>query len=104
MSDDLVKRLLDWPSVYARQAADRIDELEAQLKTVLDRETAAIARYDAKMEAAEDKLAKVKDALSAFKVFEDSAFRGVDHEKIKRAAYRGVKRKLLAALKMLEVE
>ena len=31
MSDDLVKLLLDWPSVYARQAADRIEELEAKL-------------------------------------------------------------------------
>ena len=34
----------------------RIEELEAQLRTVLDREAATIARYDAKLDAADAKL------------------------------------------------
>ena len=61
MSDDLVKRLLDWPSVYARQAADRIEELEAHLANM----TGLWAKSDsekqlllARIEELEAKLAK----------------------------------------------
>jgi hypothetical protein len=56
------------------------------------------------IEELEAKLANAVDALSAFRDFEDSVFYGIYQEKNKRAAYRGVKRKLLAALKMLEVK
>jgi len=48
---------------------DRIEELEGQLKTVLDRETSILRYYDAKLDAAEAKLATmlvVEDAMAAF--------------------------------------
>jgi hypothetical protein len=54
--------------------ADRIDELEVSLQAVLDREAATTARYDAKTDELEDKLAKVVEAadrmLDAFCVHE----------------------------------
>ena len=37
---------------------DRIEELEAQIKTVLDRETSIVRYYDAKLDAADAKQAK----------------------------------------------
>ena len=40
----------------------RIEELECQLKTVLDREAATIARYDAKLDAADAE--KLQQALA----------------------------------------
>ena len=42
-------------------AADRIEALTEQLKTVLDREAATTARYDAKTDELEAKLAKAVD-------------------------------------------
>ena len=42
----------------------RIEELEAQLRTVLDREAATIARYDAKLDAADAKLTIAIKALT----------------------------------------
>ena len=60
MSDEeLVKRLREgatWDDDVA--AADRIEALTEQLKTVLDREAATHFRHDAKMDALEAKLAK----------------------------------------------
>jgi len=121
-------------NIIAQQ--DRIEELETQLKTMIDQQVAenmvrvaepmlsdALAAADKRIEelekackecsevsqsnyqmakAAEAKLTKVVDALSAFQDFENSVFYGIYQEKNKRAAYRGVKRKLLAALKSLE--
>ena len=55
MSDDLVKLLLDWPSVYARQAADRIEELEKACKEWAD---VSQSNYQ-RAKAAEAKLAKI---------------------------------------------
>jgi hypothetical protein len=43
--------------------ADRIEALTEQLKTVLNREAATTARYDAKTDELEDKLAKAVEAL-----------------------------------------
>jgi len=43
---------------------DRIEELEEQLKTILDRETSILRYYDAKLDAAEAKLASLVPALS----------------------------------------
>jgi len=78
MSDDLVRRLafpypkdedVDevtlplWVLELTTEAADRIEELEGQLKTVLDRETSILRYYDAKLDAAEAKLVKVVEAL-----------------------------------------
>jgi len=78
MSDDLVRRLafpypkdedVDevtlplWVLELTTEAADRIEELEAQIKTVLDRETSILRYYDAKLDAADAKLAEVKDRL-----------------------------------------
>ena len=78
MSDDLVRRLafpypkdedVDevtlplWVLELTTEAADRIEELEGQLKTVLDRETSILRYYDAKLDAAEAKLAKAVEAL-----------------------------------------
>jgi len=69
MSDDLVKRArhnvqADMPhyaSVELIEAmADRIEELEGQLQSVLDRETSILRYYDAKLDAAEAKLAKAE--------------------------------------------
>jgi hypothetical protein len=68
MTDDLVKRLRD-PSTSSEastarhQAADRIDELEVSLQAVLNREAATTARYDAKTDELEAKLAKATEAL-----------------------------------------
>jgi hypothetical protein len=45
------------------QTADRIEALTEQLKTVLDREAATTARYDAKTDELEVKLAKAMGAL-----------------------------------------
>jgi len=45
--------------------ADRIEELEGQLKNVLDREAATFARYDAKLDAADAKLAKAEALMFA---------------------------------------
>jgi len=67
MSDDLVKRArhnaqADMPHYASvgliEEMADRIEELEGQLKTVLGRETSILRYYDAKLDAAEAKLAK----------------------------------------------
>ena len=70
MIDDLVRRLafpypkdedVDevtlplWVLELTTEAADRIEELEAQLKTVLDRETSILRYYDAKLDAADAK-------------------------------------------------
>jgi len=55
MSDDLVKLLLDWPSVYARQAATRIEELEKACKEWAD---VSQSNYQ-RAKAAEAKLAKI---------------------------------------------
>ena len=61
MSDDLVKRLrLGVCTLEIEQAADRIEELEGQLQSVLDRETSILRYYDAKLDAAEAKLAVVE--------------------------------------------
>jgi hypothetical protein len=73
MTDDLVKRLrLPWPKdgsgdevtlpiwvlILTAEAADRIDELEVSLQAVLNREAATTARYGAKTDELEAKLAK----------------------------------------------
>jgi len=64
MSDDLVKRLwLHDCEGVTREAADRIEELEGQLQSVLDRETSILLYYDAKLDAADAKLAKAVEAL-----------------------------------------
>ena len=57
MTPDIVGRYVlarDYDALAARLA-----EVETQLKMVLDREAATYARHDAKLEAAEAKLAKV---------------------------------------------
>jgi len=114
MSDDLVTQLRAFASPAAEvlddgyrltkmchqshEAADNIEELEKALAN-MQRE------YDKRgdrIEELEAKLAKTLDALSSFRDFENSVFYGIYQEKNKRAAYRGVKRKFLAALKMLE--
>ena len=52
MSDDLVKLLLDWPSVYARQAADHIKELEAKLAKAVEASVEAVwAEYTDSVES-----------------------------------------------------
>jgi hypothetical protein len=78
MTDDLVKRLrLPWPKdgsgdevtlplwvlILTAEAADRIDELEVSLQAVLNREAATTARYDAKTDELEAKLAKALAGL-----------------------------------------
>jgi hypothetical protein len=67
MSDDLVKRLRDEHLAMTRtEAADRIEQLERDLKTVLDREAATYARHDAKSEKLErEKREAALDALAA---------------------------------------
>jgi hypothetical protein len=63
---ELVKRLLDFDKVTvgdARDAADRIEALTEQLKTVLDREAATHFRHDAKTDELEAKLAKAVELL-----------------------------------------
>ncbi len=53
MTDDLVKRLRERGGRTPTAAADRIEQLERDLKTVLDREAATYARHDAKSEKLE---------------------------------------------------
>ena len=71
MSDDLVKRAsfalsdmqgrIDATKLQVFQnCIDRIEELEGQLQSVLDRETSILRYYDAKLDAAEAKLAVVE--------------------------------------------
>ena len=45
------------------RAAIALTEAEAKLKTVLDREAKTIRRYDAKLDDAEAKLAKAREAM-----------------------------------------
>jgi len=76
MSDDLVRRLACpypkdedveevtlpvWVILLTTEAADRIEELEGQLQSVLDRETSILRYYDAKLDAAESNLEKAVD-------------------------------------------
>ena len=73
MSDDLKQNLRgscylafeDGTNDYetAPEAANRIEELEGQLKTVLDRETSILRYYDAKLDAADAKLAKALEEM-----------------------------------------
>jgi len=78
MSDDLVRRLACpypkdedveevtlpvWVILLTTEAADRIEALEGQLKTVLDRETSILRYYDAKLDAVDAKLAKAVGVL-----------------------------------------
>jgi hypothetical protein len=63
MTDDLVKRLRMADEYLPLghdgwEAADRIDELEVSLQAVLNREAATTARYDAKTDELEAKLAE----------------------------------------------
>lgn len=63
--EELIARLRD---VYVDNtirltAADRIEELEQQLQRVLYREASSIRRHDAKLDAAEAKLAKAAELL-----------------------------------------
>jgi hypothetical protein len=105
MSDDLVKRLRD-PSTSSEastarhQAADRIDELEVSLQAVLNREAATTARYDAKTDELEAKLAKAVEALRAFKAFDDmpTKYKRPDVFEV------SVRRKLLAIIAEIEGE
>ena len=64
-SDDLVARLRagQCAEVILFAAADRIEELLGDLKSVLSREAATQERHDNKMEALEAKLAKAVAAL-----------------------------------------
>ena len=76
MSDDLVKRLraaakhsmMDnncKADVFdVADAADRIEELEGQLQSVLDRETSILRYYDAKLDAADAKLTREVEGLT----------------------------------------
>jgi len=64
----------------------------------------AVQIVAARIEQLEAKLALAMEALNAFKAYESSAFFGPDAEKHKRAAYRGMKRKLLAALTKIEAK
>jgi hypothetical protein len=81
MSDDLVRRLACpypkdedveevnlplWVLELTTEAADCIEELEGQLKTVLDRETSILRYYDAKLDAADAKLAQAVEALEFY--------------------------------------
>jgi len=78
MSDDLVRRLACpypkdedveevtlpvWVILLTTEAADRIEELEGQLQSVLDRETSILRYYDAKLDAADAKLAKALEEM-----------------------------------------
>ena len=84
MSDDLVRRLACpypkdedveevtlpvWVISLTTEAADRIEELEGQLKTVLDRETSILRYYDAKIDEA---YAKLADAVEDFETIADT--------------------------------
>jgi chromosome segregation ATPase len=51
-ADALAKRVIEQDAELTRLNA-RVAEMEASLKSVLDRETATIQRYDAKLESAE---------------------------------------------------
>jgi ABC-type transporter Mla subunit MlaD len=121
------------------EAADRIEALTEQLKTVLEREAATTARYDAKLETLTEQLealtkerdeamqllqtlsnmngdlsrdmyktklllAKAVEGLRAVKQHQDSFFFGPDAQKNERASWRGVMRKVKAALAEIEGE
>jgi hypothetical protein len=54
----------EWYSQHTkRDLVDLAEKLQARIKIVLNRETATIAQYDAKLAAAEAKLAKAVEAL-----------------------------------------
>jgi len=77
MSDDLIADCLlaveclaetntfETGQAILKEAANRIEELEGQLQSVLDRETSILRYYDAKLDAAEAKLAKAEALMFA---------------------------------------
>jgi hypothetical protein len=72
MTDDLVKRIRDLAEEWHEmcddihepltEAASRIEDLEAQLKTVLDREAETHRRHDAKVEAQAAEIERLRKA------------------------------------------
>jgi hypothetical protein len=97
MSDEVLCKALRQGSLskddYRYEAADRIEALlnlnEALVELMDDRDV---------------KLAKAVEALRAVKQHEVSVFWGVDAEKNRRASWRGVMRKVKAALAEIEEE
>lgn len=65
MKDNEVEALASLTELCTRasEAGTRLATLEAELKTVMDREAATIARYDAKLDALEAELAKRDDMI-----------------------------------------
>jgi hypothetical protein len=102
-NEELVKRLrgMDGDSMSIKtldEAADRIDELEVSLQAVLNREAATTARYDAKTDELEAKLAKAVEALQAFKAFDEMPTRYKRPDVFEVS----VRRKLLSTLAEIE--
>jgi hypothetical protein len=93
MSDDLVRRLafpypkdedIDevtlplWVLELTTEAADRIEELEGQLQSVLGRETSILCYYDAKLDAAEAKQLQHALAMPEIKALVDALCKSAD--------------------------
>lgn len=78
-NSDLIRRLRDvdnwWPDGI--EAADALETAEAQLKMVLDREAATTARYDAKLDAAEAEVARLREALEEAVEFAEQDFQAL---------------------------
>jgi hypothetical protein len=65
-NEELIKWLRNWYSPECHTAANRIEELLRDLKSVLAREVATQERHDNKMEALEAKLAKAVEGLQFY--------------------------------------
>jgi hypothetical protein len=113
MSDaELIARMLDGGVLAGRMIADRIEFL-AKTNEALTAENERLGQQcEGLMRAgmnngqalilAEAKLAKAVEALRAVEQHEASIFFGPDAEKNKRASWRGVMRKVKAALAEIE--
>ena len=77
---------------------DRIEELERSLFDC----SSDLKIYLDLCDSLHSELEKTMDALSAFRDFENTTFEGAGARTNRMSAYRNVKRKLLAALDMLE--
>ena len=62
-NEELIKWLRNWYSPECHTAANRIEELLRDLKSVLAREAETQARHDNKMEELEAKLARAVEGL-----------------------------------------
>jgi hypothetical protein len=101
---ELIARMLDGGVLAGRMIADRFEALRAALTAALARADAAEAALAAADPLADPRVQALVEALKAVAQHEVSVFWGPDAEKNERASWRGVMRKVKAALAYVDGE